>query len=128
MALFADIILTVHFLFVMFVVGGLILIWIGAALGWRWIRNSWFRLAHLAAIVLVAVESLIGVACPLTQWENALRLRGPYGGSFMRSWLHRVLYYDLPESVFTLAYLLFALAVIITFLAIRPYPRRGKIF
>jgi hypothetical protein len=126
MALFADIILTVHFLFVLFVVGGLILIWTGAALRWRWIRNSWFRLAHLAAIVFVAAESLIGVACPLTQWENALRPGDSYGGSFIQSWLHRLLYYDLPESVFTLAHILFALAVIITFFAIRPYPRKKK--
>ena len=127
MALLADIILAVHFLFVLFVVSTLILIWIGAVLRWRWIRNSWFRLGHLAAIVFVAAESLIGVACPLTQWENALRSGNSYGGSFMQSWLHRLLYYDLPESVFTLAYILFALAVIITLFAVRPYPRRKRV-
>jgi len=127
MALFADIILIVHFLFVLFVAGGLILTWIGAAMAWRWVRDFWFRLGHLAAIVFVAAESVIGITCPLTQWENALRSGNSYGGSFMQSWLHRLLYYDLPESVFTLAYILFTLAVIITLFAIRPYPRRKKI-
>ena len=71
--LLADIVLIVHFLFVAFVVGGLALIWIGAALGWAWVRNLWFRVAHLAAIVFVAGEALVGVWCPLTVWEDTLR-------------------------------------------------------
>jgi len=127
MALFADIVLIVHFLFVLFVAGGLILTWIGAAMAWRWIGNFWFRSAHLAAIIFVAVESVIGITCPLTQWENTLREARPYNGGFIQSWLHRMLYYDLPESIFTLVYILFALAVIITFFTIRPRPPGKKI-
>jgi hypothetical protein len=127
MALLADIILIVHFLFVLFVAGGLILTWVGAAMAWRWVRDFWFRLGHLAAIVFVAAESLIGIACPLTQWENTLRQARPYDGGFIQSWLRRLLYYDLPESTFTLVYILFALAVIITFLTIRPRPPGKKI-
>ncbi|MGH8640305.1 MAG: DUF2784 family protein, partial [Burkholderiales bacterium] len=49
MSWLADLILIVHFLFVAFVVGGLALIWIGAAAGWEWVRNFWFRVAHLGA-------------------------------------------------------------------------------
>ena len=62
--LFADFILIIHFLFVLFVVGGLALIWIGAAWGWLWVRNYWFRIAHLVAIAYVAVEAVLGVVCP----------------------------------------------------------------
>ena len=54
----ADLILIVHFLFVAFVVGGLALTWIGASFGWQWVRNFWFRVSHLAAIVFVAGEAL----------------------------------------------------------------------
>ncbi|OGA24337.1 MAG: hypothetical protein A3I02_04065 [Betaproteobacteria bacterium RIFCSPLOWO2_02_FULL_67_26] len=103
----------------MFVVGGLALIWIGAAAGWRWVRNLWFRVAHLAAIVFVAAEALLGIWCPLTLWEAQLR-GGDAEKSFVAQWVHRLLYYDLPEWVFAVAYVLFALAVAATWWRIRP--------
>jgi hypothetical protein len=68
MALLADAVLIVHFLFVLFVVGGLLAIWAGALIGWVWVRNLRFRVAHLAAILFVMAESLVGIACPLTVW------------------------------------------------------------
>jgi hypothetical protein len=122
-ALLADFILIVHFLFVLFVVGGLALIWIGAALGWGWVRNFWFRVAHLGAIVFVAGEAIVGIWCPLTVWEA--RLRGARAEkSFVAQWVHRLLFYDFPEWVFTTAYVLFALAVAATWWFVRPEPRR----
>lgn len=120
MALLADIILALHFLFVLFVVGGLFAIWAGAVLGWGWVRNFRFRLAHLAAILFVAAESLVGVACPLTVWESLLRRAGTEPGSFMQRWVWRLLYYDLPEWAFTLIYALFAVLVLATFRLVRP--------
>jgi hypothetical protein len=72
-ALLADLVLIVHFAFVIFVTGGLALIWIGAVAGWQWVRNFWFRVAHLGAIVFVAGEALAGVWCPLTIWEAQFR-------------------------------------------------------
>ena len=121
----ADFILIVHFLFVAFVVGGLALVWIGAAAGWRWVRNFWFRVAHLAAIVFVAGEALAGIWCPLTVWEAALR--GAHAEkSFVASWIHRLMFYDFPEWVFTLAYAAFALAVAATWWLVRPQPARVK--
>lgn len=118
-SLLADFILIIHFAFVAFVVGGLALIWIGAAAGWRWVRHFWFRVAHLAAIVCVAAEALLGIWCPLTVWEA--RLRGIEAEkSFVASWIQLILYYDLPEWVFAAAYVLFALVVIATWWLIRP--------
>jgi hypothetical protein len=119
----ADLILVIHFAFVLFVVGGLALIWIGAAAGWRWVRNFWFRIAHLAAICFVAAEALLGMICPLTVWEDALR--GAHTEtSFIARWIHRVLFYSFPDWVFTTAYVLFALAVAATFW-LAPPRRRG---
>lgn len=127
--LLADLILLTHFAFVLFVVLGLPAVWIGAALGWRWVRNFWFRLAHLAAIVFVAAEALIGVACPLTEWEDMLRGGRAVEASFMQRWVSRLLYHDFPEWVFTAAYVTFAAAVAATFWWIRPenpfHKRRG---
>ena len=121
-AFLADLILVVHFAFVLFVVGGLALIWIGAACGWRWVRNFWFRIAHLAAIVFVAAESLAGIWCPLTIWEDALR--GAHAEkSFVARWIHRILFYSFPEWVFTVAYVVFALVVIASLWLVPP--KRG---
>ena len=78
--------------------------------------------AHdLAAIVFVAAEALLGIACPLTVWEDTLR--GAFNDSgFIERWLHRAMFYSFPPWVFSAAYLLFALAVAVTFW--RAPPRR----
>jgi hypothetical protein len=118
-ALLADGILVTHFLFVLFVAGGLPAIWLGAARGWRWVRNLWFRAGHLAAIVLVTAESLAGIWCPLTVWEDALRgSRSDMG--FVARIVHRLLFYSFPEWVFTALYSAFAVAVAVTFWLIPP--------
>ena len=125
-SLLADVILVVHFAFVLFVVGGFALILLGAALGWPWIRNPAFRYAHVGAIVFVALEALVGVACPLTVWEDALRRASPDAPSFVGRWVSRLLYYDFPEWVFTVAYVAFALAVIASLIWIPPRRRRPR--
>ncbi|MGH8718823.1 MAG: DUF2784 domain-containing protein [Burkholderiales bacterium] len=123
MTFFADVILVIHFVFVIFVVVGLFLIWIGAALGWRWVRNFWFRASHLGAICFVAAEAIAGIACPLTVWEDSLRGAGSEEG-FIERWVGGILYYDFPEWVFTLAYIVFALMVALTYWLIKPEGRR----
>jgi Protein of Unknown function (DUF2784) len=115
----ADAILVVHFLIVAFNVGGLVVVWIGAGLGWRWVRNPWFRYLHLGAIAFVAAEALLGVMCPLTVWEDLLR-GGLRPESFVGRWVHYFLYYRAPESVFTVAYVAWALATVITLRLIPP--------
>ena len=120
----ADAVLVVHFGIVVFIVGGLVLTWIGAPLRWGWIRNPWFRYAHLAAIGFVALEAIIGMACPLTVWEDALR-GGGEAGSFVVRWVRRLLYYRAPDWVFTAAYLTWAAAAVLT-LRLVP-PRRPRL-
>ena len=121
----ADIILIIHFLFVLFVVGSLPLIWIGGWMRLDLVRNLRFRLTHIAAILFVAVESFVGMICPLTLLEDRLR-GGESGGSFIQRWLHRILFYDVPEWVLTTIYVLFAVLVIITFRLLPPRPRRRQ--
>ena len=53
----ADAVLIAHVSFVLFVVAGLVAIFVGAAAGWRWVRSRAFRLAHLAAIGVVVAQS-----------------------------------------------------------------------
>src|SRR5579871_6766974 len=96
-SLLADLILVVHFAFVLFVVLGLVVIWVGYFSNWSFVRNIWFRLAHLTAMGYVVAESIDGVDCPLTVWENQLRVQaggGVYQGSFMEHWVHAIMYYE----------------------------------
>ena len=118
-AVLADALLVLHFLIAAFIVGGLVLVWIGAAAGWAWVRNPWFRGLHLAAIAFVATEALLGVACPLTVWEDALR-GGVRPESFVGRWVARLLFYRAPEWVFTVAYCAWTVATLLTFRLIPP--------
>ena len=126
----ADAVLIIHFAFVAFVLVGMALIWIGWWRRWDFVRNFWFRLAHLAAIAVVAAESLMGFVCPLTTWEERLRLLAGgeqrYAGSFVQHWLHRLIFFDLSERVFTIAYVVFFLLVALSlWLAPPQRPRRN---
>jgi hypothetical protein len=58
-------------------------------------------------------------------WEAQLRgLRADK--SFMVQWIHRLMFYDLPEWVFTTAYVIFALAVAATFWLAPPMRHRAR--
>jgi polyferredoxin len=118
----ADALLVVHFAIAGFIVAGLPLVWLGAALGWRWVRNPWFRYAHLAAIAFVAAEALLGVACPLTVWEDLLR-GSLQAESFVGRWVRRLLYYEAPPWVFTGAYVAWAAATLLTLRFVPPRRR-----
>ena len=124
--LLANAILIIHFLFVLFVVGGLPVIWIGAWLRLNFVRNIWFRIAHLFAILFVVGESLLGMVCPLTTWEDELR-QLETSDSFIQRWLHDILFYNVPEGMLTIVYVLFALLVLATFILIPPYRRNPRV-
>ena len=119
----ADALLFSHVMFVAFVVFGLALILIGKVMGWLWVRNLWFRLAHLAAIAVVVLQSWAGVICPLTTWEMALRERAgsaTYPGSFVSHWLEVLLYYQAPAWVFAVCYTVFGALVVASWFWVRP--------
>jgi hypothetical protein len=125
----ADLILGLHTAFVVFVIVGLVLILAGGLLGWRWVRNPWFRIAHLLAIGVVVTQAWLGVICPLTTLEMWLRRRAGdavYAGSFVAHWLETALYYQAPAWVFTVCYTVFALLVLLSWLWVRPRPLRRR--
>lgn len=119
----ADAALMTHVAFVGFIVGGLLLVLLGGFRGWNWIRNPWFRALHLAGIGLVVLQAWLGVICPLTTLEMALRERAggsTYGGAFVDHWLQRLLYYEAPPWIFAVCYTVFGLAVLGSWLKFRP--------
>ncbi|HTK75758.1 MAG TPA: DUF2784 domain-containing protein [Gemmataceae bacterium] len=126
--LLADLIVAIHAAYVAFVVVGLLLIVVGIACGWGWVRNWSFRVVHLIAILIVAAESLLDIPCPLTEWEYRLRELGGQavsGGTFIGDLLHNLIFYDFAPWVFTFAYVAFALLVALTFV-LAPPRRRPK--
>jgi len=101
-SILADAILVIHFLFVIFVaLGGLLVL--------RWRRVAWLHVP--AAAWGVAIE-FFGWICPLTPLENALRARAgesTYHGDFIARYLMPVLY---PEGLTREAQLVLGLAAL----------------
>ena len=124
----ADAILILHVAFVGYVVFGLLAIYVGHFLKWSWIRNFWFRFFHLVAIGIVALQSWVGMICPLTIWEMALRREAggaTYSGSFIQHWLQSILYYSAPEWVFVVSYTAFGCLVLASWFIVRPVKRNN---
>ena len=114
--LLADAILVIHFLFVVFVVFGLVLILIGLLAQWSWVHNRIFRITHLAAIGIVVLQAWLGQLCPLTVWENDLRRlagQSAYEETFVEHWLHQVLFYQAEPWVFAMIYTGFGVLVVL---------------
>ncbi|OIQ49773.1 hypothetical protein BerOc1_01698 [Pseudodesulfovibrio hydrargyri] len=128
-ALWADVILVVHFVIAGFLALGLPVIWIGAAAGWRFVRNPWFRLAHAGLMGFVLAETAAGRLCPLTVWEAALRRLAGEGKdepvSLVGYWVGRVLFPDLAPAWFGIAYGLFFALIVLTLFLI-PVRRAAK--
>lgn len=119
----ADVILLLHVLFTGFVVLGLALIVAGGLRCWSWVRNPWFRVAHVVAIGIVVVQSWFGAICPLTIWEMALRSQAEgatYSGTFIGYWLGRILYYQAPPWAFAVSYTVFGVLVLACWYWVRP--------
>jgi hypothetical protein len=114
----ADLVLLIHFAFIVFVLfGGFLVIW------WRWIQ--W---VHLPAAVWGAALEFGGWFCPLTPLENRLRQAGGeagYTGGFIEHYALPVIYPAglTPGIQFTMG----VIVILINFLAYGfVWWRRGK--
>lgn len=124
-AALADAVLILHGLLALALVSLLPLIWLGSAAGWGWVRARWLRALHLVALAIVAASALLGLRCPLTVLED--RLRGLEPDAAVAGCIERhveaLLYWDIPATWFTIAYVGYALAAAVTW--IRCPPDRG---
>ncbi|MCO6441537.1 MAG: DUF2784 domain-containing protein [Nitrococcus mobilis] len=84
----ADLVVLMHFLFVLFVIfGGVLVFW-----------KPWLAWVHLPAALYGLLIEWIGWVCPLTPLENALRRRAGsigYEGGFIEHYILPLLY---PEA------------------------------
>lgn len=125
----ADAIVVFHAAYVLWVILGLLLTLLGMFRRWQWIRNPWFRWSHLAMILIVVVESWLGIVCPLTTWEQALRAKAgdeTYRGDFLANFVHEALFIEAPPWAFTVGYTIFGLLVLATFLWAPPRRRSSR--
>lgn len=98
----ADVVLAIHFAFVLFVAAGALLVL-------RWPRLA---LVHLPIAIYGAVIEFVGFVCPLTPLENALRRRAGevgYSGGFIDHYITAAIY---PAGLTRHAQLVLGLAVI----------------
>ena len=117
--LIADFILMIHVMVVVFNIGGLLAIIIGAPLRWSWVRNRRFRITHVAMMSFVSLEAILGVSCPLTVLEDWLR--GDSGQqSFVQRWAGALIYWDVPPWVFTILYLLVTMIIVVAWKMVPP--------
>ena len=101
--LLADLVVFVHFVFIVFVaVGGLLV--------WRWPRLVWL---HAPAVAWGAAIITIGFSCPLTPLEKHFqRLAGErgYAGGFVDHYIENVIY---PQRLTPLLRTLAAAAIVV---------------
>jgi hypothetical protein len=98
----ADIVLLVHFAFVVFVVAG-------GLLALRWPRVAW---VHVPLAIYGAIIEFVGFVCPLTPLEVRLRERGGeagYAGGFIEHYITATIY---PEGLTRQVQITMGLAVI----------------
>jgi hypothetical protein len=122
----ADAIMLLHLGIVVFNAAMLLLVPIGAR-RWQWVRYRPLRLVHLAMMLFIAVQALMGRYCPLTLVETALRDDAPARAFLMRL-VETVLYWPLPLEFFAALYLACAVWTLALWVLVRPAspaPRTG---
>jgi hypothetical protein len=120
-SILADIIVAAHLAYVSYVLVGQVLIVLGWILRWGWVRNLWFRVTHLAAILIVAIEAVFGITCPMTVWEQQLT-EAVTERSFIGRCLGDILFINLPDDhpVFLWSYVGVACLILATFVFVPP--------
>lgn len=112
-------ILLLHLAIIAFNGAGCVLIPIGAWRNWRWVREFWWRLAHLLSFAVVALQALLGRACFLTIWQ-ADASGTSHVQPLIAGWIDRLIYWPLPLWVFAVAYVVIFVYVIALWVCVRP--------
>ena len=99
----ADLILLLHFIVIAFIGAGIFLVPVGYYFDWIWVTSRRIRAAQIVLMAIVMLESLFGLTCPLTILEQGFRGQD-YSQSFLGYWVHQVVYWDFPSTVFIFFY------------------------
>ena len=115
----ADVLAFIHFAFILFVLfGGFMVLW-----------RRWLAWLHLPAVAWGMLVEFTGWICPLTPWEQALRVKAGekgYSGGFIEHYLAALIY---PAGLTPTIQTVFGLLVFIVNLGIYAWvfgPMRAK--
>ena len=120
-----DDVAVVHVGFVLFVLGGFVLIIAGELLRWRWTDNRWLRVPHVSAVAFTLARVWLGITCPLWILEDWVR------GDARRvdrvaQWCHRICFRGMPQLRFQIGLTVFAVLVFaLIILALKRRPVGG---
>lgn len=115
-AVVADLVMLVHLGFLLYVA-------LGGFLAWRF---RWLIVPHLAAAGWGLVSATVGIACPLTAWEDAARRRAGEQGlprGFVDTYLTGVVY---PADRLVAAQLIVASIVLVSWAGFALRQRRRR--
>jgi len=126
----ADLIVTIHFAWILFMLTGFILTLRGFF--HREFFEKWlFRVMHLIGIIYVNLLGLMGKFCPLTLWENILREKHnpslTYPGSFIIHYVEKLVYPEVNPWIIYIPTILITVFTIIIFI-LRPPAKIKKLF
>lgn len=118
----ADIIVAIHFAWIVFMVIGFI--WTVAGFWQKSFFDSWlFRTLHVFGIIYVSTLAIMGRYCPLTIWENSLRAKyAPglvYPGSFVIHYAEKLVYPEINPLLIRIPTTFIAVFTVVMFI-IRP--------
>lgn len=126
----ADLIVVIHFIWILFMVGGFILTLRGF---FRKEFFDWwlFRTIHLCGIIYVGLLGALRQYCPLTILEHILRTHyNPgliYPGSFIIYYIEKLVYPEVNPLMILIPTILIAIFTVIVFIA-RPPAKIRKTF
>jgi hypothetical protein len=123
----SDILVVLHLLWATFMIAGVALAIVGIFRpGWR--RLMKLRTIHLAGIVFTASVPLWGGICPLTRWEDVLRVGAGITAprSFLADLAYRLLYINVPIWVITLATTSAAVTTVVLYVMYPPWRSAGN--
>ena len=116
----AELCVILHFLWILFIVFGIIFALKGSKLAW----------VHLGGLLFSLLLNAFGWYCPLTYLENYLLMScekgGTYAGSFIIYYLAPIIYPDMPEMAIRIGGVLFVFMNLVVYTFILKRYLRGR--
>jgi hypothetical protein len=100
-------VLALHVGVILFNIFGLIAVPLGAAFHWAFVRVFWWRALHIASLVVVAIQAMLGEACFLTYWQSdLLRAAGQMASEepLIQRTIEGLIFWSLPLWLFAVGY------------------------
>jgi len=113
----SEIVLIVHFVIVLFFIAGFFI-----GLAWN---QSIFRYIHAGCLGGITLLMILRIPCPLTLLEELLRNQS-YEGSFLATWLNRILYLEWFDPLHVLIANVLFMTLVLSSFWLHPVKKQSK--